>query len=263
MTSDAMIFNVGPRRLHRLMHADITTGAVAELMGSERADVIYSEPPSCKESHKYWYSINGSVRRTSWAEFLNAFCDVCASFRTPDAPVFVEMGVQGLRDLDLAMQKVGLVRQRIWGEPQRFAYAFIYVDTIWLERYFDQSSPPSMASALTKAVLSAVVLPGMIVLDPCTGKGVTARHTHRLGGRFRGCELNQNRLDVAVDWLRKQFQKVMLAFASSLGAWDQIERVERIVKHHRLAFPLAVVEAIGPSLWPTHGSRRGTTPQWC
>jgi len=37
----------------------------------------------------------------------------------------------------------------------------------------------------------------------------------------------------------------MLAFASSLGAWNQIERVERIVKHHGLAFPLAVVEAIG------------------
>jgi len=206
MTSDAMIFNVGPRRLHRLMHADITTGAVAELMGSERADVIYSNPPSDEKHHKYWYSINGSARRTSWAEFLNAFCDVCASFRTPDAPVFVEMGVQGLRDLDLAMQKVGLVRQRIWenlkGSPMR-----PYTLTLYGSRDISINLPDKHGPALTKAVLSAVVLPGMIVLDPCTGKGVTARHTHRLGGRFRGCELNQNRLDVAVDWLRKQFRK--------------------------------------------------------
>jgi hypothetical protein len=206
MTSDAMIFNVGPRRLHRLMHADITTGAVAELMGSERADVIYSNPPFDEKNHKYWYSINGSAPRTSWAEFLDVFCNVCASFRTSEALVFVEMEAVGLHDLDLAMQRVGLGRQRIWenlkGSPMR-----PYTLALYGPRDISINLPAKHGSALTKAVLSVVVLPGMIVLDPCTGKGVTARYTHRFGGRFRGCELNQNRLDVAVDWLRKQFRK--------------------------------------------------------
>lgn len=37
----------------------------------------------------------------------------------------------------------------------------------------------------------------------------------------------------------------MKALASSLGAWEQIERAERTSKRHGLAFPLAVVQAIG------------------
>ena len=58
--------------------------------------------------------------------------------------------------------------------------------------------------AVTRAALAAVVRPAMIVLDPCTGLGMTARITHALGGCFRGGEMNPKRLARTEEWLRKR-----------------------------------------------------------
>ena len=56
---------------------------------------------------------------------------------------------------------------------------------------------------VTREALRTLVRPGMVVLDPCTGLGMTARLTHRFGGRFRGSEMNAARLARTEAWLRK------------------------------------------------------------
>jgi predicted methyltransferase len=63
---------------------------------------------------------------------------------------------------------------------------------------------PPHGEPVTQAILGAVVRPGMVVLDPCTGLGMTARLTHRFGGVFRGTELNPVRLERTAAWLRKR-----------------------------------------------------------
>ena len=104
---------IGP---HRLVCGDITSGAVEVLMGSERANVIYSDPPWGPGNQQYWHTMRerGSEPRTSWHDFLDVFCGICARFRASDAPVFVEMGVRWVDELDDAMARVGLSKRDRW-----------------------------------------------------------------------------------------------------------------------------------------------------
>lgn len=192
---------------HRLLCGDLTDGAVSRLMGDERADVIYSDPPWGPGNQKYWHTQRerGAAPRTSWPDFLAAFARAVAAHRKPTAPVFVEMGLRWLDDLTAAMREVGLPLMGDWhitygptGKPlpNRLMVFGVAVDVA--------IPVPPHGEPITNAALSAVVNPGDIVLDPCTGLGMTARITHALGGRFRGCEMNAARLAHTEAWLRKR-----------------------------------------------------------
>lgn len=194
---------IGP---HRLLCGDITTGCVAAVMGGELADLIYSDPPWGPGNQQFWHTMRerGSVPRTSWPDFLTAFARVCLAFRKPDAPVFVEMGLRWTSDLRDAMSRVGLrfvwERRILYGPKKRplpNALLLFGADV-------DVQLPdPPHGEPVTRAILEATVRPGMLVLDPCTGLGMTARWTHRLGGRFCGTEMNAVRLARTAAWLRK------------------------------------------------------------
>lgn len=195
---------IGP---HRLLCGDITQGAVIDLLGNERVDLIYSDPPWGPGNQQYWHTMHarGSVPRTSWSVFLAAFCAACATCRMPDAPVFIEMGMRWADELDAAMLAVGLLRQRRWvvtyGPKKKPLPVTL---TLYSQRDIEVVMPePAHGEPVTREVLRTVVRPGMRVLDPCTGLGMTARWTHRLGGHFRGTEMNVARLERTAAWLRK------------------------------------------------------------
>ena len=193
---------------HRLLCGDITDGAVERVMGDELAEVIYSDPPWGPGNQQYWHTMRerGAAPRTSWPEFLAAFCARCVAFRRPVAPVFVEMGLRWLDELDAAMHAAGLVRQRRWsilyGAKKKPVPNAV---TLYGERDIAIDLPdPPFGEPVTRAILEAVVKPTRIVLDPCTGLGMTARITHTLGGIFRGTEMNATRLERTAAWLRKR-----------------------------------------------------------
>lgn len=199
------MLEIGP---HKLLCGDITEGAVARLMGDERADVIYSDPPWGPGNQQYWHTMRsrGSAPRTSWPDFLAALAAACATHKTPEAPVFIEMGTRWAEELDAAMLVVGLPRLSRW--------VFTYgpkSKPLPLTLNLYGSTPvevnlpdPPHGEPVTRAVLEAVVRPGLVVLDPCTGLGMTSRWTHKLGGAFRGAEMNSARLERTAAWLRKQ-----------------------------------------------------------
>lgn len=200
---------------HRLLCGDITMGSVARVMRNERADVIYSDPPWGEGNQKYWHTIQqrGSLPRTSWDGFLDIFCKTCIAFRKPSAPVFVDMGKQWTEQLRETMRQNGLSFIRGWivlygnrRKPLEQTLSLFGRDVpgiIWPEEF-------PFGLATTRAVLNASVRPGDIVLDPCTGCGDTAKITHKLGGCFRGTELNPNRLEETAEWLRKNVKKISL-----------------------------------------------------
>ena len=193
---------------HRLVCGDITNSKVVEtLMKNDKADIIYSDPPWGPGNQKYWHTMKekGSVPQTDWMGFLRTFASVCSEHRTSEAPVFVEMGLRWIGDLDTVMKEVGLPLLGRWeifyGTKKKpfkntvAAYGADYPE-------FVLPSPPH-GEPVTRAILEAVVKKGDIVLDPCTGKGMTARITHKLGGVFRGSEMNVQRLHVTKQWLEK------------------------------------------------------------
>ncbi len=193
---------------HRLLCGDLTAGVVARLMGEERADLVYSDPPWGPGNLQFWATMNerGSAPTAPWAAFLAAFCANVATYRKPDAPVFVEMGLRWTRDLDVTMAAVGLERRRRWDilyGPKSKPLP----NTVTLygprDLAIDLPDPPH-GEPVTRAIFRAVGQPGMVVLDPCTGLGMTARITHALGASFRGAELNPVRLERTAAWLRKR-----------------------------------------------------------
>lgn len=201
-----MIIEIGQ---HRLMQGDLTTGCLADLMGTDRADVIYSDPPWGPGNQQYWHTHNerGSIPRTSWPAFLAAFCGACAAYSKPEAAVFVEMGLRWLDELDAAMEQVGMERRRRWdisygpkNKPLPNALT-LYGPQDCAVPLRERHGPK-----VTEVILGVAVRPGMVVLDPCTGKGMTARNTHALGARFRGLELNPRRLAITEAWLRRQVE---------------------------------------------------------
>jgi hypothetical protein len=193
---------------HRLLVGDITEGAAGLLMGDELADVIYSDPPWGPGNQQYWHTMRqrGSVPRTHWLGFLEAFCGACAQFRRSSSPVFVEMGLRWVDDLDAAMLSAGLQKRgqwRIFYGPKRKPLPNTL--SLYGAGPIDVALPdPPHGEPVTRAVLAEVVKPGSVVLDPCTGLGMTARITHALGGSFRGSEMNADRMARTEAWLRKR-----------------------------------------------------------
>ncbi len=209
------IIKIGP---HRLLCGDITAGAVWNLMGDEKADVIYSDPPWGPGNQQYWHTMRerGSAPRTSWHDFVDTFAGVCASHAKESAPVFVEMGMRWAEELAAAMSAAGFFMRHRWVvtygpkkkplpvtlnyfcRPSRWA-----VDHSGLAQRITHGMPdPAHGEPVTANVLRQVVQPGSVVLDPCTGLGMTARWTHKLGAHFRGTEMNATRLERTLSWLR-------------------------------------------------------------
>jgi hypothetical protein len=198
---------------HRLLCGDLTLGVLERLMRDDDgapvlADVVYVDPPWGPGNQQYWHTMNarGSVPRTPWPDFLAALCSACRTYRKPSAPVFVEMGLRWVAELDAAMAAVGLAVTRRWSitygpkaKPLPNSLSLYGAQpTIDMVLPSPPHGPP-----VTRWMLAATVRPGAIVLDPCTGKGMTARFTHEFGGCFRGLELNPRRLEAAAAWLHR------------------------------------------------------------
>ncbi len=199
-----MIATIGP---HRVLCGDITQGAVTALMGDERADIVYSDPPWGPGNQQYWHTMRerGAAPRTSWTDFLGHLARAVAAARKPDAPVFLEMGLRWTDDLDAAMRAVGLPLIERWGifygpksKPLPNALMLFGAHP----RHPVRLPKGARGQPITEAVFDAVECPGAIVLDPCTGLGMTARCATERAMIFRGVEMNAARLARTEAWLR-------------------------------------------------------------
>lgn len=194
---------------HRVLCGDITADAVARLMGDERADVVYVDPPWGQSLLTNFATQAGAPPRLPWRGFLDAFAVAVRNAAKPDAPIFVEMGCKWTNDLDAAMALYQMQMRRRWqttyGSPKKAAPCTVALFGSCPEPAILMPSPPH-GEAVTRAILAAVVKPGMAVLDLCAGLGMTARITHALGGCFRGVELVPKRLEETSRWLRLKGQ---------------------------------------------------------
>lgn len=192
------LYSVG---VHRLALGDVERGAVADVMGADRAAVVYSDPPWGEGNLRYWRTAAGDGSRPRWEDFRERWCDAVAAVIAPGAAVFVEMGERWADGFARALSDVGVLVTRRWtvqyGHPPR-PNVLLYAGPP-LPDGFDPSA--LHGAALPRACVAAVARPGLIVLDPCCGKGYTARAAVAAGMHFRGVELNAKRLEVTTQWL--------------------------------------------------------------
>ena len=146
----------------------------------------------------------GDARKPTWKAFVSYLCIDAASAVVPGGPIWVEMGLQWEADITEGLAAVGIVVTRRWmtsyASPPRPA-VLLYAGPS-LPADFDPST--LRGADLPRACLAVSGRPGGLVLDPCCGKGFTARAAVSNGMVFRGCELNAARLHVTEQWLRKR-----------------------------------------------------------
>lgn len=202
------VLDLGP---HRVRCGDLLEGSVEALMGSEKADIVYSDPPWGEGNVRFWRTHNGQkdvAYKFDWLPFIRRFCRAVQACASPVAPVFIEMGQRWSDELASLMDEVGYDQLARW--------SVLYgnnlpcdVNMFW---HKGAATPPEMPESLegtkglevVRRAMKPFAQPGKLVLDPCTGLGMTAKLTIDYGMRFRGNELNPKRLQDTIDMIIKR-----------------------------------------------------------
>ncbi len=180
---------------------------------------VYSDPPWSAGNARYWRTCAGLPRRVDMNNFWNCFCNAIKDVRP--RLVVVEQSVYNPESFMEAAMRHGLPRLAgrwtvYYGAPvttdgrivsaghPNLLLAFSELDLpVWFN--------PSMlrGRAVTDYVFknmldAGLINSGDIVVDPCVGKGMTARMAHRYGQICYGLELNPKRLSATLEWFLKK-----------------------------------------------------------
>ena len=199
MNEPSLLDHIGP---HRVLCGDVTRGAIARLMGDERADVVYCDPPWGPGLLCTFMRAAG-VESVAWSIFLDRFAESVATHRVPDGPIFLEMGLAWVDDLRMACDAHGIRLDRQWGVHYGSGSSLRPSALLYGGPPLPPSFDPSglRGAALPRACVMAVGRPGGIVLDPCCGKGYSARAAVAARMAFRGVEIGPLRLKETTRWL--------------------------------------------------------------
>lgn len=197
---------------HKLINGNVMDG-IADLMGTDKASIFYSDPPWGQGNLNYWQTINkrhnGIERKeTDYNAFLNQIFDLAK--KHTNGMVFIEYGIKWEKDIISIGEQHGLKHLGVatikyksgskWLPHQ--LHIFTTADKSLPEGYLKSLDGTTGMDCLTKAVKPFYV-EGGIILDPCCGLGMTSRLAVKLKMNFRGNELNPKRLQTTIDWLNK------------------------------------------------------------
>jgi len=204
---------------HRVRHGDVMDAdGISTLMGSDRAAIMYSDPPWGEGNIRYWATMNRKmtgeeIEPAGLDAFLGQIFKIASAY--VDDFLLIEYGVRW-KDL---IQKRGVAAGfSPWGIADVFYRGGSKLLPLHLHvftRYGAQVPSGYLAAvngthgfATVRAAIAplasryASVAPPRIVLDPCCGMGYTARAAVECGLRFRGNELNKARLAKTIQRLR-------------------------------------------------------------
>ena len=203
-----MITQIGP---HKVQHGNVMHG-IAKLMGTDQADIFYSDPPWGQGNLNYWQTIN--VRHNTDAQavvieyqhFINQIFNLAAMYAK--GIVFIEYGRKWKDDIIRVGQEHGLIHLAVTepiyrsGSEMLPLHLHIFAkQAMTLPQAYLKSIDGTHGMDTLIRATAPFIKPGGIVLDPCCGMGYSARLAHKLGMTFRGNELNKTRLQKTINFL--------------------------------------------------------------
>ncbi|MFY8163223.1 MAG: hypothetical protein ACOVKC_03195 [Brevundimonas sp.] len=196
-----MISSYGP---HRVRHGDVNDG-IDDLMGADKADILYSDPPWGEGNIKYWATMNrkmtGEINLPADLDtFLTSIFGIAEKYC--QRYLLIEYGVRWRHMIQERGRNAGFTARGI--VPIIYSSENLPLD-LHIFTKGSQELPQGYAEAIagTKGYLTnqnaigplaAIVGAGGIILDPCCGMGYTAQAGIDYGLSFRGNELNRARL---------------------------------------------------------------------
>jgi hypothetical protein len=206
-----MIQNIGK---HRVQCGDIMNG-IDNLMQSQQADFVYSDPPWGQGNLRYWQTINKrhtgkEPNEINYAKFLPHYFSLVSKYARDLA--VIEYGVAWREDVVKVASDVGFkhmgVFQSLYQASQLLPLDIHVLSKsggVLIPSNFDDKLLELRGLPLVKYIFE-VLCPNdaQIVLDPMCGMGYTAQAAADLGKAFYGNELNQKRLEKTIKRLQKK-----------------------------------------------------------
>ena len=186
-----MIYEFGK---HRVKHGSITLG-IDDLMGSDKAHIIYSDPPWGQGNISFWQTLNkkdnGAEKQTIlYDDFLEMIFSAYGKFS--ENILFVEYGVRWRADIQERAQRHGFTPIEIIGLEYKGGATMLTLDLHVFAKqafalpagYVDRVSGTSGYKTL-QADVPPFAAPGKILLDPMCGMGYSAQIAIDTGMSFR------------------------------------------------------------------------------
>lgn len=222
-----MVESVGIKKFdlpgpHRLVAGPIEEGAVSALFGpgeADEVDAIWCDPPWGPRLLKWFYTHNEDrAALIDWQAFLSTFCSLCSQ-SCPTGPIYVAMGNEHVDDLSAYMHHHGVKEKArytayyqssggprpctIWAGSRN---PYLEIPSVMPEEivYGSGKNPP-----LDRVVKWCLLNHSDIetVMDPCCGKGQTAKVAIPLNLTFYGCELNEDRAAKTAEIVEKTVRR--------------------------------------------------------
>ena len=186
-----------------------------ELMGHDKADLIYSDPPWGQGNLRYWKTINkrmtGDISEdVIYEDFLSKFFSICQQYAKDK--IVIEYGCQWAKDIietaevfDFTWQ--GTVKV-FYGSKSDLKpcdiHFFAKHSLMEIPSQFSQECAGLYDLELVNHIFDFLKVPdGGICLDPMCGMGFTAQASMSHNMSFRGNELNSKRLEKTIGKLRR------------------------------------------------------------
>lgn len=197
-----MITTIG---VHKVKQG-LIEGGIADLMGSDKADLIYTDPPWGEGTMKWWQKLNEKDTGKApvditYDSYMNDMFKILAEYGAGN--ICIEYGVKWADDLIKRAESYGLVYgttiELVYRSGSKMAPCHLHL--------FGNGKAPVYPSALLQdahhqygykllqQVFRHLAVPGGIVLDPTCGLGYTAKAAVEFGMKFRGNEMNAKRLE--------------------------------------------------------------------
>ena len=204
---------------HRVQCGDLMDG-IDDLMGGEKANCFYSDPPWGQGNLSYWQTMNSKMTgaQSKWIDFKGFLTQVFSlATRYTTGPIIIEYGKRWCNEVIVEGAKFGLrhldVGEALYKSGSRLlpldVHLFIkegqVLPLVTGGRYFSDIDGTHGIATL-RAALGQFALPGLKILDPSCGVGLTAKIALETGMTFYGNEINEARLGYTIRLLEKSVE---------------------------------------------------------
>lgn len=192
---------------HKVTHSSANVADYKQLLGEDKAFILYTDPPWSDGLCKFFGTRNGS-KNITFKQVLETLCTVVDNY--VEGFIFIEMGKENIGAVRECMEsrlyniKVVDVKYQ---SGSKLLPAFILIGGTEPKYDFKYDVSSFMEINLPIECIKRVAKDNAIVLDCFCGQGWTANATMVNGMSFRGVELDINRLNKTITRLEKGIKK--------------------------------------------------------
>lgn len=192
--------------------------SILSIMGSDKADIFYSDPPWGAGNLKYWqtmnYKMNAVERKDIDLEkFLQKIFHIAKNYSK--GIIFIEYGIGWREKVIDYGNKFGLYHKAIiplkYKSGNKFLpldlHIFSHTEELIISKEYIESVSYSHGLDTLRRAVTPFAKSGNMILDPCCGMGYTCQIALDLDMIFRGNELNKKRLDRTIERIKNKYNE--------------------------------------------------------